>query len=169
MNRFIHSACRVTLAAALGALLATAAHAHGYKIGTLEIEHPWSRTTPNGATVGAGYLVVDNEGAEDDTLVSATAEVAQRVEIHEMSVKDGVMTMRLLPDGAPIPAHGKLTLAPGGFHLMLIGLKAPLKEGEKIKGSLTFAKAGTVAVEFKVEGMKGPAPMDHDAHAAPAN
>lgn len=144
------------LAAAFGLLVMQPAFAHEYKIGSLEIEHPWARMTPAGAKVGGGYLTIENEGKEADRLVSATAEVAGRVEIHEMAVKDGVMTMRMLPDGLEIPAGGEAKLAPGGFHLMLMDLKQPLKEGESFKGTLTFAKAGTVNVSFKIEGMAGP-------------
>lgn len=164
-------------AAALILFAAQPVFAHGFKVGELEIGHPWARMTPAGATVGGGYLSVHNEGKEADTLVSATSEVAERVEIHEMSVSDGVMKMRMLPEGVTIPAGAEVALAPGGYHLMMMGLKQPLKEGESFKGTLTFAKAGTVNVEFKVEGMAGPkgaktpAAEDHSAHhgTPPAN
>lgn len=164
------------LAAALALFAAQPAFAHGYKIGQIEIGHPWARMTPAGAKVGGGYLSVTNKGAEPDRLVSATAAVADRAEIHEMTVKDGVMNMRMLTDGVDIPAGDEVKLAPGGLHLMLIGLKQPLKEGDSFKGTLTFEKAGTVDVDFKVEGMAGPkgaAPAgteDHSGHmAVPAN
>ncbi|WP_051661031.1 copper chaperone PCu(A)C [Bosea sp. 117] len=148
------------------------AGAHEYKLGTLEIAHPWARMTPAGAKVGGGYLTVANAGDAPDRLVGVTAEVADHVEIHEMSVKDGVMTMRMLPDGVEVPAKGEVKFAPGGYHLMLMGLKQPLKQGERVKGTLTFTKAGTVAVEFAVEGMGGPSgssgmPAGHDMHGAP--
>ena len=161
------------LATALALFAAQPAFAHGYKIGQLEIGHPWARMTPAGAKVGGGYLSVTNKGTEPDRLVSATAAVTDRAEIHEMTVKDGVMNMRMLTDGVEIPAGSEVKLAPGGFHLMLIGLKQPLKEGESFKGTLTFEKAGTVDVDFKVEGMAGPkgsAPAgaeDHSSHMAP--
>lgn len=163
------------LAAALALFAAQPVFAHGFKAGEIEIGHPWSRVTPAGAKVAGGYLTLHNEGTEADTLVSATAEIAEKAEIHEMSVTDGVMTMRPLPNGVEIPAGGEVKLAPGGYHLMMLGLKQPLKEGESFKGTLTFAKAGTVAVEFKVEGMGGPkaapaAPEAHShEHGAPAN
>lgn len=164
----------VIVAAALALFAVQPAFAHDYKIGTLEIEHPWARMTPAGAKVGGGYLTVENDGKEADRLVAATAEIAERVEIHEMSVKDGIMTMRMLPDGLEIPADGEVKLAPGGYHLMFMNLKQPLKEGESFKGSLTFARAGTVDVSFKVEGMAGPkGEAGHDAHShdhgTPAN
>lgn len=159
------------LAAALALFAVQPAFAHDYKIGQLEIGHPWARMTPAGAKVGGGYLSVENDGKEADRLVSGTAEISDRVEIHEMTVKDGVMNMRMLADGVEIPAGGEIKLAPGGYHLMFIGLKQPLKQGESFKGTLTFAKAGTVDVEFKIEGMGGPkaapAAEDHSGHMAP--
>ncbi|MCK0209618.1 copper chaperone PCu(A)C [Starkeya koreensis] len=162
------------LAAALVLFAAQPVLAHGFKVGEIEIGHPWSRVTPAGAKVAGGYLSLHNEGKEADTLVSATVEIAEKAEIHEMSVKDGVMTMRQLANGIEIPAGGEVKLAPGGFHLMLMGLKQPLKEGETFKGTLTFAKAGTVDVVFKVEGMAGPkdapaADAHSHEHGAPAN
>ena len=170
--------CVLTLALTLFAALP--ASAHDYKIGNLEIAHPWVRMTPAGAKVGGGYLTIQNGGAEPDRLVSVTSDVSDRVEIHEMSVKDGIMTMRMLPDGVDVPAGVKVALAPGGYHLMMMDLKKPLVQGERFKGTLTFAKAGTLNVEFAVEGMGGPKdsttgtpsgapPMDHSMHGAPAN
>ncbi|QFR32978.1 copper chaperone PCu(A)C [Ancylobacter sp. TS-1] len=160
------------LATALALFAVQPAFAHGFKVGEIEIGHPWSRVTPAGAKVAGGYLAIHNEGKDADTLLAATADVAGRVEIHEMAVKDGIMTMRMLPDGLAVPAGGEVKLAPGGYHLMLMDLKQPLKEGESFKGSLTFAKAGKVEVEFKVEGMAGPkdAPAAHSHdHGTPAN
>lgn len=156
---FAHAEDRIglaTLAAGFLLLAAQSALAHEYKAGDLEIEHPWARMTPAGATVGGGYMTIDNHGAAADKLTAVTAEVADHVEIHQMSEKDGVMTMRMVEGGVEIPANGKLSLAPGGYHLMMIGLKQPLKQGTRVKGTLTFEKAGTVPVEFAVEGMGGP-------------
>ncbi|MCS0493911.1 copper chaperone PCu(A)C [Ancylobacter sp. MQZ15Z-1] len=155
------------LLAALALFAAQPAFAHGFKIGELEIGHPWARMTPAGAKVGGGYFSVTNDGKTPDTFVSATAEVADHVEIHEMSVTDGVMKMRMLKDGVEIPAGGEVKFASGGYHLMLMGLKHPLKQGDSFKGTLTFAKAGTVDVVFKIEGMGGPKTSEdagHDAH-----
>lgn len=136
-----------------GALLlgAPAPMAHEFKAGSIEIDHPWARATPGGATVGAGYLVLKNTGAAADRLVSVAASFAGKAEIHEMAVKDGVMTMRPLPDGLAIPAGETVALKPGGYHVMFLDLKAPLTEGAFLDGTLTFEKAGTVPVQFKVE------------------
>ena len=151
------------LSAAL--LLVTAPHAlaHEFKLGALEIIHPWARATPGGARVAAGYVVIKNEGAEPDRLVSATAEIAGGAMIHEMALSDGIMTMRMLDDGVVIPALGEIALKPGSIHLMLEDLKQPLKEGESFKGSLTFEKAGTVDVTFVVEAIGAKVP-GHEGH-----
>ncbi|GLK86758.1 hypothetical protein GCM10017653_48280 [Ancylobacter defluvii] len=134
--------------------------------------------TPPGAKVGGAYFSIENTGTTPDRLVSVAvaADIAGRAEIHEMSVTDGVMKMQMLPDGIAIPAGGTVALAPGGYHLMLQDLKQPLKEGASFKGTLTFEKAGTVAVEFKVEGMAGPkgaagmqAADPHAGHGTPSN
>ena len=122
--------------------------AHDYKAGSIEISGPWSRATPAGAKVAAGYLTLKNEGSEADRLVAVTGEISEKAEIHEMAVDaSGVMTMRELPAG------GTVELKPGSFHLMFMPLGQQLKEGERFKGSLTFEKAGKVDVEFTVEAM----------------
>lgn len=141
------------LAAALLALSSTAAFAHEFKLGPLKIGHPWSRATPGGAKVGGGYLTIENTGTTPDRLVAVAAPFAARGEIHEMATKDGVMTMRELEKGVEIPPGGKVDFKPGGYHIMFQELKQPLKQDEMIKGTLTFEKAGTIEVEFKVEGM----------------
>ncbi len=130
--------------------------AHEFAVGSIEIEHPWSRAVPNGAKVAAGYLTLSNEGSVPDRLVAATAEIAGRVEIHEMAVDgNGVMTMRPLAQGLEVPAGGEVALQPGSFHIMFLDLKAPPEAGKPFKGTLTFAKAGTVAVEYAVEPLGG--------------
>ncbi len=152
-----------TFAAALLIVGVDAAAAHEYRLGAIEIGHPWSRATPPGAKVGGGYATFTNDGDTADTLVAATISVADKTEIHEMSVKDGVMTMRPVEGGVAIPPHGTVTLGPNGLHLMFIGLKSPLVQGTKVPGSLTFAKAGTVAVEFAIDAIgANPKPMKHD-------
>ncbi|MBX3580462.1 MAG: copper chaperone PCu(A)C [Rhizobiaceae bacterium] len=152
---------RAALAMALGLAFAGGAVAHEFTLGTLEIDHPWSRATLPGAKVAAGYLTVKNNGAEADRLVAVTGAIAEKTEIHEMAVNDGVMTMRPLAGGLEIPAGGEVKLVPGSFHIMFMGLKEPAVEGQKFKGTLTFEKAGTVEVEFAVDKAGG---GDHSAH-----
>ncbi|MGF6226774.1 copper(I)-binding protein [Inquilinus ginsengisoli] len=141
------------LAAALALLTIGPAAAHEFKSGPIEVVHPWARATPPAAKVGGGYAEIRNDGSEPDRLVSVTAEVASRVEIHEMGVKDGIMTMRPVEGGVPVPANGSAALAPGGYHLMLLELKRPLKAGESFAGTMTFEKAGTIPVTFDVQAI----------------
>ena len=138
--------------------------AHEFKVGDLEIGHPWSRATPAGAKVAGGYLTVTNTGSTPDRLLSISSDVSEKAELHEMAVKDGVMTMRPVAGGLEIPAGGKVALAPGGYHLMFMGLKRQPKKGEEFSATLTFEKAGTVTVDFAVEGMGEMGGMDDHAN-----
>lgn len=149
--------------AAFLAVFAGPSFAHEFKLGDLHIEHPWSRQTPDGAKVAAGYFIVKNGGTAADRLVSVTGEIAGKAEIHEMSVDaNGVMTMRPVTGGLEIPAGGEAALKSGSFHVMFLELKRPTKEGEKFKGTLTFEKAGTVDVEFAVDAPAGKS--EHEGH-----
>ena len=141
---------------------ASAAQAHDYKVGDLVIDHPWSRATPGGADVGVGYITVVNKGDAPDRLIGGSTPVAENVEVHSMTMEGDMMKMRKL-DGLEVPAGGSVTLKPGGYHLMLIGLKKPLEEGKPFTATLNFEKAGKVDVEFKVEGIGAPA-MKHMDH-----
>lgn len=134
---------------------------HEYKAGTLKIEHPWSRATAAGASVGGGFLVIVNSG-KADALVGASSPVAARVEIHSSSMEGGVMKMRQL-QRVELPAGGTVRFEPGALHLMLIGLKQPLAEGSKVPLTLRFAGAGEQKVELKVESM-GAQARDHTGH-----
>ena len=119
----------------------------------IEITQAWSRATPGGAPVGAGYLALTNRGAQADRLIGGSSEVAARIEVHEMSMDNGVMKMRELAGGLEVKPGETVTLKPGGNHLMLMGLKRGLKEGERFKAQLDFAKGGKTEVEFVVQGM----------------
>ncbi|MDR3497395.1 MAG: copper chaperone PCu(A)C [Ancalomicrobiaceae bacterium] len=153
---------RILVAALLTLAGSGLALAHEYKLGNLDIVHPWTRATPAGAKTGGGYLIVINKAATADRLVSAASDVAGKVELHQMAVKDGVMTMQPLPDGVAIPANGKVEFKPGGYHVMFIDLKAPFKKGNKVKVHLTFEKAGATDVDFEVAGVGETAPADPD-------
>jgi copper(I)-binding protein len=121
-----------------------------YKLGALVIEAPWTRATPGGAKVGGAYLKITNTGTEPDRLIGGTLPVAAEVEVHEMSMTDGVMKMRKLDKGLEIKPGETVELKPGGFHIMFTGLKSGLKQGEPIKGTLQFEKSGSVEVEYRV-------------------
>ena len=127
------------------------------KLGDLTIENPWVRATPKGADVGAGYLTIRNDGAFADRLTGISADFA-RVQMHEMKMSNGVMEMRERLDGLEIPAHGAIKFAPGGDHLMFVGLKSPLVKGQTAQATLTFAHAGSTTVDMPIQGVGAAAP-----------
>ena len=139
---------RYAALATLG-LAALAAHAHSFKLGAIEIGHPYARATAPGQPSGGGYLSLSNAGA-NDRLLSASAEVSKAVELHTMTMEGDVMRMRQV-EAIELPAGKKVELKPGGLHIMFIGLKAPLKQGDKFPLKLKFEKAGEVTVEVNVE------------------
>jgi len=141
-----------SLAAILFALTTTTLSAHEYKVGSLQIGHPWARATPKSAPVGGGYLKITNTGDAPDRLVSGSVEVADRFEVHEMSMDNGVMKMRPA-SGIEIKPGETVELKPGGLHIMFVGLKKQLEQGQRVKGKLVFEKAGSIDVEFAVEGI----------------
>ena len=147
-----HSAPTFLLAALAWGLASpgSAAQSASYKVGDLTIEAPWARATPAGAKVGGAYLKITNNGTQADRLVGGSLTGAREVEVHEMSMSNNVMKMRHLKDGLEIRAGQTVELKPGGYHLMLTGLSDALKQGQKVKGRLTFEKAGTVDLEFTV-------------------
>jgi copper(I)-binding protein len=126
---------------------------HEYRTASLVVHHPWSRATPATAKIAAGYATIENIGQDGDRLVGGSLQVATGFEIHSMSVVDGVMTMRPVESGLEIPPGQTVKLEPNGLHLMFPGLRRPLKQGEKVAGTLVFEKAGTVAVEFTVDAI----------------
>lgn len=120
---------------------------------TLVVENAWTRATAPKAPVAGGFLTVRNDAARADRLLSATSPDAERVEIHEMSMNDGVMRMRKLDDGLDIPANASTPLKPGGYHLMFIGPKRPFVLGETVVATLRFERAGSREVRFEVRTM----------------
>ncbi len=146
---------RTSVAALLLALMASGANAHEYKVGPLVIGHPWSRATPKNAPVAGGYLKITNTGTTPDRLTGGSVEVAKGFEVHEMSMDGGVMKMRELKNGIEIAPGATVELKPGSYHIMMTTLSRPLTKGERVKGSLTFEKAGKVDVEFAVEAIGG--------------
>lgn len=125
---------------------------------SISVDKAWSRATAPGVDIGVGYLTITNDGDTPDRLVSVSTPVAERAEIHQTQMVDGKMQMRPVPDGIPIPPKGTVTLEPAGYHLMLMGLKAPLQKGSTFGADLTFEHAGTVEVTFHVEGVGASAP-----------
>ncbi|MFC4172774.1 DUF1775 domain-containing protein [Microvirga sp. GCM10011540] len=152
-----HPAPGVTLVAAPGASASATA-------GSLAIEQPWSRATPPGAKVGGGYLRITNKGQEPDRLVGGSFALAGRVEMHEMSLDGTVMRMKPVQGGLAIEPGRTLEFKPGGYHLMFMDLKEPLREGQTHKGTLVFEKAGTVEVEYAVRPMGAQGAAEHKHH-----
>ncbi|WP_019142073.1 copper chaperone PCu(A)C [Noviherbaspirillum massiliense] len=144
----------------LGALLAATAtaHAHDYQLGELHIGQPFARPSVPGQTSGAAYLSIENRGKTGDKLIGAASPAARAVEIHTMSMEGNLMKMREAGEVAIAPSQ-KIVMQPGqGYHLMLLGLKQPLKAGDKLPLTLNFEKAGKTEVSVLVQ--------DKDARAA---
>lgn len=141
---------------------APAAAESATRVGDIALSHAWTRATPPNAKAGGGFVIIENTGGADDRLVAASAPVSARTELHEMAVVDGIMKMREMADGIPVPAGATVELKPGGLHVMFMGLAEPLKEGGRVPVTLTFEKAGTVTVDFTIEKM-GAKAMDHGA------
>lgn len=136
---------------------------------TIQLARAWARATPAAAPAGAAFLTVENPGAEADAIVGAAAPVAGVAELHTHAMEGGVMKMRKV-ERIEVPAHGSVDLKPGGLHVMLIGLKAPLAEGQSFPLVLTFAKAGAVETTVTVEGIGARGPqggMGAAGHAMP--
>lgn len=148
------------------ALQSGGAMASDYKAGSLEIIAPWSRATPKGAPTAIGYLTIKNDGTTPDRLVGGSIEVANEFQLHSMVMDNGVAKMRELK-AVDIAPGQTVEFKPGGSHVMFVGLKQPLHEGERVKGALVFEHAGTVQIEYVVEGIgarKPPQEMQHMSH-----
>jgi len=144
---------RLLLAVLPAFLFALPAAAHDYKIGALEIEHPWTRATAPTAKSGGGFLTITNKGTTPDRLIAARSSVSLKVEVHEMKMDGTVMRMREVEGGIEIPPGKTVTLKPGGYHIMFMELKAPLAQGGKVPVTLVFEKAGSIDVELKIEAV----------------
>lgn len=143
----------VAVAIAVAALTSSIALAHDYKAGSLVINHPWTPEPPMGAKVAAGFLKITNEGSADDRLVAVTTGIAGKAQVHGMKVENGVMSMFEIEGGLVIPAGQSVELKSKSNHVMFLDLKERPVKDTRFKATLTFEKAGPVAVEFKVEPM----------------
>ena len=152
------SIAAAVLAVAMTLPLASSAQAQDITAGALKISAPWARATPKGANVGGGYLTITNTGSAADRLVGGSSDISNRFEVHEMSMDNGVMKMRMLPKGLDIKPGETVALKPGGYHVMFVELKQPLTQGQKFKVTLQFEKAGKVDVDFAVAGIGAQAP-----------
>ena len=140
---------KILLAAAVAAVFAiSAARADSHGAG-VTITEPFARASAGNVRNGAAFMTLSSGGG--DVLLRAASDVARRTELHTVKMEDGVMRMRPVPDIA-LPRMEKVMLKPGGLHVMFMGLKAPLKQGENIDITLTFEKAGDVTVSVPVRG-----------------
>jgi len=156
----------LAFAAVMASVFTVPAQAGDAKAGDIVITQAWSRATPNGAKIAGGYLTIENKGAAPDRLVGGSGEIAGKVEIHEMAMNNGVMTMRPLDKGLAIEPGKTVKFAPGGYHLMLMDLKGPFKQGDKVPLTLEFEKAGKVTLSLDVQGVGAQAPAhDHMDHS----
>lgn len=140
-----------TLALLAALLLGSAAHAHQITAGDLEIIHPAIPAPFAGAKSAAGFMAIVNNGTEPDRLIGASAGFAAMTQVHESKTDaDGVATMTHI-DALEIPAGATVVLEHGGYHVMFMGLTQTLTAGDLLPATLTFERAGTVAVEFMVD------------------
>ena len=147
-----------------GAIFLAAGTASAATAGAITVENAWSRTVPDGSEVGVGYLTIRNDGDEPDRLISASAPFAGETEMHQTTMTDGVMQMRPVSEGVPVPAKSTVTLEPGSYHLMFMRLTQAIKEGDTLPLKLTFEKAGSVEVTVHVLGIGAQGPETEHRH-----
>lgn len=138
--------------------LTSAAFAQSYKLGSLEIDQPWTRATPPTAKAGGGFMTITNKGTTPDRLIAVRSNASGKVEVHEMKMDGNVMRMRELEKGLELPPGATAALKPGGYHVMFMELKAPFAKGAKVPVTLVFEKAGSIDVELAVQEMGAAAP-----------
>jgi copper(I)-binding protein len=142
---------KALLISAVGFGLAGMAQAQSAKVGSVQIENAYTRSTVPGQMAAGGFMKIENKGAVDQ-LISASSPVAGEVQLHEMAMEGNVMKMRQVKE-VVVPAGGAVELKPGGMHLMFMNIKAPLTAGETVPVKLKFAKAGEVEVKMPVNAM----------------
>lgn len=140
---------RTLMIAAAAITAALPAAAHDYTVGDIAIGHPWTRAAGANGN-GAGFMRLRNRGSQPDRLLSASSPAARVVELHTMTRDGDVMRMRPVQD-IPVPAGQTVELAPGGFHMMMVGLTAAMNQGQRVPLTLRFERAGEVTVELAVE------------------
>ena len=131
-------------------LMAPLAWSAGLTVGNLKLDQIWARSAPLSGGNAAAYLSVANSGQQDDTLLSVATPIAHQAQLHNMSMEGGIMRMREMADGISLRPGETVRLAPGGMHIMLLGIKQPLKKGDHFPLTLHFEHAGTVNVDVPV-------------------
>jgi periplasmic copper chaperone A len=143
---------------ALSLLPLNQSHADDYKVGSIQITQPWARATPKGASTGAAYMTVTNGGTTAQHLNCVSSAAAAECQIHEMTMDGGVMKMRPVQGGLEVKPGETVTLKPGGFHLMLVGLTQPLQAGKSLDATFKVDSGSTVQVTFPIAAIGAPAP-----------
>lgn len=137
-------------------LTAAPIHAQTPHAGDIHVGQAYARASMPGQTSGGAYVSLENTGAHADALIAAQSPAATSMEIHTMSMEGNVMRMREV-DGIELAGGQKIVMGPGkGYHLMLMGLKTPLKAGDRIPVTLTFRKAGKIDTTFEVRDARHP-------------
>ncbi len=154
----ICNACTTCMALAVMQISTTPARAADYDIGSIHITQPWARATPKGASSGAAYMTITNNGKAPDRVTCVSSDASAQCQIHTMTMDNSVMKMRPVEGGLEIKPGETLMLKPSSFHVMLVNLKHPLEKGDTVEATLQFEKAGTVKVEFPVAAMGAAAP-----------
>lgn len=133
---------------------------------SLQVTGAWSRETATGQVVAGGFMTLTNRSRSDDRFVGASSPVASEVQLHTMSMDGGVMRMRRLTTGIPVPAGASVELRPGGLHIMFMGLKRQLRQGQRFPVTLQFERAGRITVNVAVQavGSTGPKGAGHVGH-----
>lgn len=137
------------------------AAAQQFKAHSIVVEQPWIRATPGGAKVAGGYMTIINTGSEPDRLVGGVLPQAGRFSVHQMKMEGNVMQMGEVRGGLEIKPGQKIEFSPGGYHVMFTELREPLKQGDTVKGQLRFEKAGSMDIEYRVEGIGAQSPDQH--------
>lgn len=161
MTRFTPTLIALTLS---GAALPGAAIADAPRAGRIELHQAWSRETAPGQSVAGGFVTIANRAARADRLLGGSTPLADEVQLHSMTMDGGVMRMRQVTTGIVVPAKDQLALKPGSYHIMFMGLKRPLRRGERIPVTLRFENAGSLTARFAVQPVTatGPAGSGHD-------
>jgi copper(I)-binding protein len=150
--------CAAAFALALAQLSALPAQAKDYDVGSIHISQPWARATPKGASSAAAYMTITNNGTTPDRVSCVSSDASGKCQIHSMTMNNGVMQMRPVVGGLEIKPGATVTLKPSGLHVMLTDLKHPLAQGKTVKITLKFDHAGTVDVDYPIEGIGAAAP-----------
>ncbi len=154
----VSSAFAVIFALVLTQLAAANAQAKDFDVGSIHISQPWARATPKGASSGAAYMTITNNGKTPDRVACVSSDASAQCQIHTMTMDNGVMMMRPVEGGLEIKPGETVTLRPSSFHIMLVNLKHPLEAGNTLTATLKFDNAGTIDVQYPIAAIGAAAP-----------